>query len=89
MKVKPAEQPRLFPIIRPVMEKVGSIVKQHITASHARVTSLTLVGGASAFLGMAAVIEEYTGLPTYIPERPHFVTPLGIAMHDTPLEILD
>lgn len=89
MKIKPAEQPRLFPTIRPVMEKVASIVKRHVTASHARVESLTFVGGASAFLGMAAVIEEYTGLPTHIPERPHFVTPLGIAMHDVPLEGLD
>jgi Ethanolamine utilization protein EutJ (predicted chaperonin) len=31
---------------------------------------------------MAQVIEEYTGLPTHIPERPVFVTPLGIAMND-------
>jgi ethanolamine utilization protein EutJ len=89
MKVDPAEQPRLFPVIRPVMEKVASIVKRHVAASHARVDSLTLVGGASAFLGMASVIEEYTGLPTHIPERPHFVTPLGIAMHDTPLDGLE
>jgi ethanolamine utilization protein EutJ len=86
MKVDPAEQPRLFPVIRPVMEKVGSIVKRHVAASQARVDSLTLVGGASAFLGMASVIEEYTGLPTHIPARPHFVTPLGIAMLDAPLD---
>jgi Ethanolamine utilization protein EutJ (predicted chaperonin) len=31
---------------------------------------------------MAEVIEGYTGLPVFIPERPVFVTPLGIAMND-------
>jgi ethanolamine utilization protein EutJ len=82
MKVNPAEQARLFPSIRPVMEKVASIVARHVSESGAQVDSLTLVGGTSAYPGMAQVIKEYTGLPTYIPELPVFVTPLGIAMHD-------
>lgn len=82
MKVNPTEQSRLFLIIRPVMEKVASIVARHIAQSQVQVESLTFVGGTSAYPGMAAVIEDYTGLPTYIPERPVFVTPLGIAMHD-------
>ena len=82
MKTNPVEQTRLFPILRPVMEKVASIVKRHVAASQVEVESLTFVGGSSAYPGMARVIEEYTGLPTIIPERPLFVTPLGIAMHD-------
>ena len=82
MKVNPTEQSRLFLIIRPVMEKVASIVARHIAQSQVQVESLTFVGGTSAYPGMAAVIEDYTGLPTHIPERPVFVTPLGIAMHD-------
>jgi ethanolamine utilization protein EutJ len=86
MKVNPDEQERLFPIVRPVMEKVADIVARHIEISQVDVEKLTFVGGTSAFLGMAAVIEEYTGLPTYIPERPVFVTPIGIAMNDVVLE---
>lgn len=82
MKVNPTEQSRLFLIIRPVMEKVASIVARHVAQSQVQVESLTFVGGTSAYPGMAAVIEDYTGLPTHIPERPVFVTPLGIAMHD-------
>ncbi len=31
---------------------------------------------------MADVVAEYTGIPTSVPERPVFVTPLGIAMND-------
>ncbi|MGB7114765.1 MAG: ethanolamine utilization protein EutJ [Anaerolineales bacterium] len=82
MKVNPTEQSRLFLVIRPVMEKVASIVARHVAQSQVQVESLTFVGGTSAYPGMAAVIEDYTGLPTHIPERPVFVTPLGIAMYD-------
>ena len=82
MKVDPTEQTRLFPIIRPVMEKVASIVARHVERSQEQVDSLTFVGGTSSYPGMATVIEEYTGLVTKIPERPVFVTPLGIAMND-------
>jgi ethanolamine utilization protein EutJ len=84
MKVNPANQVRLLPAVRPVMEKVANIVVRHIAISQVQVESLTLVGGTSAFRGMAEVVEQYTGLPTYIPERPAFVTPLGIAMNDEP-----
>jgi len=82
IKVNPDEQPRLFPLVRPVMEKVGSIVARHV--SRFPVTSLTLVGGSSAFQGMGAVIQEYTGIETSVPDHPLFVTPLGIAWHDQP-----
>lgn len=82
MKVDPAQQDRLFTIVRPVMEKVANIVARHVSLSQAQVDRLTFVGGTSAFPGMATVIEEYTGMPAYIPERPAFVTPLGIAMND-------
>ena len=86
MKLDPSEQMRLFPIIRPVMEKVASIVARHVAINHSQngvqVKQLVLVGGTSKFPGIAAVVEEYTGLPTFVPERPLFVTPLGIAMHD-------
>jgi len=81
LKKKPEEQPRLFPVIRPVMEKVGSIILRHIAGQP--VDNLTLVGGSCSFPGMADVVQEYTGLPTHIPIRPLFVTPLGIAMHDS------
>jgi len=32
---------------------------------------------------MAGVVGEVTGIPTRMPERPLFVTPLGIALSDT------
>jgi ethanolamine utilization protein EutJ len=93
MKLDPSEQVRLFPIIRPVMEKVASIVARHVAINRSQngvqVKQLVLVGGTSIFPGIAAVVEEYTGLPTFVPERPLFVTPLGIAMHDIDPETMN
>jgi len=80
LKKNPNEQQRLFPIIRPVMEKVGSIINRHIEGH--RVDKLYLVGGTCAYPGMDKVIEEVTGVATVLPGNPLFVTPLGIAMNN-------
>ncbi len=79
-KINPEEHVRLFPIVRPVMEKVGTIIQQHIQPYP--VDCIYLVGGSSAFKGIANVIENVTGVKTVVPGKPLFVTPLGIAMND-------
>jgi ethanolamine utilization protein EutJ len=88
MKVDPSQQNRLFPIIRPVMEKVASIVDRHIRSYYSEtgipVEQLVMVGGTARFPGIAGVLQEFTGIPTSVPERPLFVTPMGIAMNDKP-----
>ena len=80
LKTNPKEQTRLFPIIRPVMEKVASIVSRHVEGY--QVDKLYLVGGTCAYPGMDQVIQEMTGIETILPGNPLFVTPLGIAMHN-------
>ncbi len=80
MKKDPREQTRLFPVIRPVMEKVGTIVRRHI-AGH-KVDKIYLVGGTCAYPGMDQVIQEVTGIDTVLPGNPLFITPLGIAMNN-------
>ncbi|MCC6298315.1 MAG: ethanolamine utilization protein EutJ [Anaerolineales bacterium] len=80
LKKNPSEQTRLFPVVRPVMEKVASIVNRHV-AGH-RVDTLYLVGGTCAYPGMDEVIQEMTGIKTVLPSNPLFVTPLGIAMNN-------
>jgi ethanolamine utilization protein EutJ len=80
LKKDPQQQTRLFPIIRPVMEKVASIVTRHM--QDYAVDRIYLVGGTCAYPGMAQVIEEYTGIQTVLPGNPLFVTPLGIAMEN-------
>lgn len=79
LKKVPSEQSRLFPIIRPVMEKMGAIVERHIRRSQAK--SIVLVGGTPLFPNLDEVIQEVTGLPTRVAKSPLFVTPVGIAMH--------
>ncbi len=73
-------QARLFPLVEPVMEKVGSIVSKHIARYDVQV--IYLVGGTSMFPNMGQVIERVTGVKTIVPPRPLFITPLGIAMSD-------
>ena len=80
IKKNPNEQTRLFPVIRPVMEKVGTIVRRHIAGY--KVDRLYLVGGTCAYPGMAQVIQEVTGVDTVLPGNPLFITPLGIAMNN-------
>lgn len=80
MKKDPKEQTRLFPVIRPVMEKVGTIVRRHI-AGH-KVDKIYLVGGTCAYPRMDQVIQEVTGVETVLPGNPLFITPLGIAMNN-------
>ena len=79
MKTDPRQQAALFPVVRPVMEKVGAIVRRHIAGYD--VEMLYLVGGTCAYPGMDKVVESIVGVPTAVPSRPMFVTPLGIAMH--------
>lgn len=80
LKVQNAEHTRLFPLIRPVMEKVASITTRHIQGY--AVDHITLVGGTAGFHGIEKVVEEYTGIPTRVPDFPASITPLGLAMSD-------
>ena len=83
LKTDLGEQPRLLPLVRPVMEKVASITERHIRGRD--VSQITMVGGCSAFLGMAEVVQDYLGVPTRVVSHPLFVTPLGLALQDTAL----
>ena len=80
LKKDPKEQARLFPVIRPVMEKVATIINRHVEGY--RVDKLYLVGGTCSYPGMDEVIQEMTGIETFLPGNPLFVTPLGIAMNN-------
>jgi ethanolamine utilization protein EutJ len=80
LKLDQHEQKRLFPVVRPVMEKVATIAARHLAGRG--VEAIHLVGGTSAFPGLAEVVGEVTGLAAIVPGKPLFVTPLGIALRD-------
>ncbi len=68
----------LLPVLKPVVEKVASIITQHIKGYN--VKEIYLVGGTSCLTGIEEIIENTTGIYTHKPLNPMFVTPLGIAL---------
>jgi len=77
LKKDPTQQQRLFPLVRPVMEKVASII---LTSTRGwPVPKVYLVGGTASFPGFAQVVSQASGLDAVVPVDPLFVTPLGIA----------
>lgn len=78
MKHDPGQQSCLLPVVRPVMEKVASIVSKLVFGYSIR--NLYLVGGSCSFNGFQELLQSYLGLPTHRPKIPLFVTPLGIAL---------
>ncbi len=79
-KIQPSEQRGLFHVVRPVLERVATIVADHVRAHD--IEQVALVGGTSAFHGFADVVTEVTGIPATVAPNPRFVTPLGVAMQD-------
>lgn len=79
LKKTPEEHRRIISLVRPVMQKVGSIVARHIAGYD--VHRIYMVGGTSGMPGIDEEVADYTGVETVVPPHPMFVTPIGIAMH--------
>ena len=71
----------LTPVIKPVVDKVSSIINTHI--KNHDVSEVYLVGGTCCFNNIEEMIENYIKIPTIKPKNPLFVTPLGIALNCT------
>lgn len=68
----------LLPVLKPVVEKVASIITHHIEGYD--VKEIYLVGGTCCLNGIEEIIGKKTGIYTHKPLNPMFVTPLGIAL---------
>lgn len=79
LKKRPDMQREILPVVRPVLQKMASIVNAHIRGRE--VSAIYLVGGTCCLRDMERIIAQETGLPAYKPANPFLVTPLGIAMH--------
>ncbi|WP_029452610.1 ethanolamine utilization protein EutJ [Clostridium algidicarnis] len=71
----------ILPILKPVVEKVASIITNNIR--NYSVDEISLVGGTCCLTGIEGIIEKSTGIYTHKPKNPMFVTPLGIALSCT------
>lgn len=69
----------IFPIIKPVVEKMASIVKKYLKDYD--VPAVYIVVGASSFEEFSEVFEKEIGIETIKSNEPLLVTPLGIAMN--------
>ena len=78
MKTDFARHRELLPVVKPVMEKVATIIGRHIANHH--VDHIYLAGGTSCFTGIEDVVEKEVGVHTCKPDNPFLVTPLGIAL---------
>lgn len=78
VKLNVTNHGKLMPLVKPVMEKVATIIHKHIMGYD--VEKICLVGGTSSFEGLKDVVEQVTGIPVYIPKHCILVTPLGIAL---------
>ena len=79
LKKDPAQESSVFPVIRPVVEKMASIVAGAIRGH--QVETIYVVGGACCFKEFEGIFEKRIGIPTVKPAAPLLVTPLGIAMN--------
>lgn len=68
----------VFSLVRPVIEKMATIVLNHIKGYE--VDSIYLVGGTCCLKNIESVVEKYTKIKTIKPYNPLLVTPIGIAM---------
>lgn len=76
-KRNPENHALLQVTLKPVLEKISSIISRQIDGYH--VEGVYLVGGSACLAGIEKVIEKTIGIPTFKPLNPMFVTPLGIA----------
>ena len=81
MKRDPAQEHSVFPVIKPVVEKMAAIVKRCLAKYP--VNTVYVVGGACCFTEFETVFQKYLEIPVVKPTAPLLVTPLGIAMNCT------
>lgn len=77
LKKDPAREADVFPIVKPVVEKMASIVKRFLKGHD--VPEVYVAGGACCFKEFEAVFEKELGIKTIKTNDSLLVTPLGIA----------
>lgn len=79
-KIEEENYDRVFPLVRPVIEKMADIVLKNIKGYD--VNTIYLVGGTCCLKNIESIFEKYTDIRTIKPCNPLLVTPAGIAMND-------
>lgn len=80
LKHNPSREAEVFPMVRPVVEKMAMIVKN--SGGPAVKQPMIFVGGTVNFTDSVATFSNVLRMPVYKPTFPQYITPLGIAMAD-------
>ncbi len=79
IKAHPGQVRSVIQIVRPVIEKISSIIMSYLEPFK-EVETACLVGGTCELEGIANVVSEYTGLNVIKPDHAQMITPYGIAL---------
>ncbi len=79
LKKQPGRQNEVLAVVRPVIQKMATIIAKHVRGYDVPV--IYLVGGTCCLPEMEAIIAADTGKPVRKPANPLLVTPLGIALN--------
>lgn len=79
LKTDPDKRSEIVPVVRPVIEKIASIVKDSLEP-FAELKDVCLVGGTCELEGFSEIVQDVLQINTFRPEKPQFITPLGIAL---------
>ena len=79
LKTDPTRSREVLGIVRPVIDKISSIVEGYLEGFQ-RVEKVCMVGGTCELEGLAEIVGQNLGLETYRPEVPQVITPFGIAL---------
>ena len=74
-----ARHREILPVVRPVIEKMATIVSRYVKPE--QVDTIYLCGGTCCLTGIEGIFEKVTGIKTVKPANPFLVTPSGIAMN--------
>jgi ethanolamine utilization protein EutJ len=78
LKLDPAKSNQILPLVAPVMQKIGTIIRQGLAGRPA--PELCLVGGTAAAAGLGNIVGLETGRRVRVMPHPLLVTPAGIAL---------
>ena len=81
-QLKIAKGKQVWPMVRPVFEKMADIVRAHIQGHEVR--TLYLSGGSCSLAGVGELFaDEFPELEIVLPKHPIFLTPFAIAAYQT------
>ncbi len=69
----------VLPIVRPVIDKISSIVDSYLRKFN-KLEKVCMVGGTCELNGLTEIIGKNLGMVTFQPQVPQVITPLGIAL---------